>query len=64
MSLADEVNAGQVGEVAIYCDDDGTTHRADYRGETYEARLASARRYLADHGWRITDYEDLCPDCK
>lgn len=51
-----------VGQVTIFCDRHcGTEFSGDFVGTNAEARFVAARTYLADHGWTITDSEDLCP---
>jgi hypothetical protein len=62
--VREAIHAGLVAQVVMYCDSDGFLWKGDVIGETRDERLANARAYLAaDHGWKITDDSDLCPNC-
>jgi hypothetical protein len=61
--IRDAIDAGNIGQVAIYCDGGcGTEYRGDFTGTTRHARAEGARAYLRTQGWQIGD-EDLCPAC-
>lgn len=62
--IREAINNGDVGQVAIYCDNNcGTTFEGDFTGATVQDRLAAARKYLATQGWDIDEVEDICPAC-
>jgi hypothetical protein len=51
--------------VALFCDRGcGTEVDADIRADTAEEAYEGLRRFaVSEHGWQVTETEDVCPDC-
>lgn len=47
--------------VVVYCDRCGVEHEADYIGESWQVRLATARAWLVENeGWTCDEAGDYC----
>jgi hypothetical protein len=54
-------------QIGVYCDDCGTTVKADYlvsTNMTKAERLEVARKHLRAQGWRCDEFGDVCPSCE
>jgi hypothetical protein len=54
-------------QIGVYCDDCGTTVKADYlvsTDMTKAERLEVARKHLRAQGWRCDEFGDVCPTCE
>ena len=50
--------------VALFCDRGcGTEIDADIRADTAEQAYEGLRRHAVSNRWRVTDTEDVCPQC-